>query len=236
MKALIISGSPRTNGNTAHMAAAFCRGAEEAGITVDSINAQQANIRPCRGCLRCNLIKYCAIQNDDWPDMSRRIREADILVFATPIYFHHMSAPMKLILDRFRSFVRVRLTEGPNSYTPHEPWKKRFILFAAMGSSDSADAAPIIDLFTFMVRIMGAGNTLDTIAATRLAVNRQIAMNADELAAQYEKLGLSASLAADDAARNKAILSQCYVLGTGRAKRARAKDGDLCSRGTGSAP
>lgn len=214
MRSLVISGSPRVNGNTAAMAAAFSRGAADAGM-VETFDAVTADIRPCRGCLRCNLIKRCAINGDAWDGLSQSIQEADAVVFATPIYFHHVSAPMKAVLDRFRSFVHVRITETGTEYSPHAPWKKRIILLAAMGSSDRADAAPVIDLLSFMTRMLGEGNSFTSVCATRLAVNRQIMMGAQELTQLYRKLGLPSALAADDAAKNAAALERCCRLGKG---------------------
>jgi hypothetical protein len=88
-----------------------------------------------------------------------------------------------------------------------------------MGSSDSADAQPVVDLFRFMTGILGPGNTLEVLACTRLAVAGQVKRPAAELAALYEKLGLPPSLAVDDSRRNRELLQHCYDTGNTIGKR-----------------
>ena len=59
-------GSPRKNSNSSHLLRAFLRGAGERGIRCHEVFAERCNVQCCRGCLRCNLIKRCAIKGDDW--------------------------------------------------------------------------------------------------------------------------------------------------------------------------
>jgi len=146
-------------------------------------------------------------------EVSGKISEADVLVFASPVYFHHVSAPMKKLLDRFRSFVKVQITETGLLHTPHQVWNKDFVLILCMGSSDAIDGQPVIDLFNYMTEILGKGNRLHVITGTRLAMVHQVTKSAEELAALYTKLGLSENLAAGDAEKNRKILDDCCLLG-----------------------
>jgi multimeric flavodoxin WrbA len=172
------------------------------------------NIEHCRGCLRCNVLRRCSISGDDWLDLSQKILDSDILVFASPIYFHHLPGPVKGVLDRFRSFNHVQITESGLEHTPWQEWKKDFVLLLTMGSPDQSDAKPVIDLFNFVKSILGPGNRLHVITATRVAVARQIGKSKDELSALYEKLKLPAELAEEDYLRNIKTLEETRKLGS----------------------
>jgi len=213
MNVLAFNGSPRRKGNTSLLLAELLRGVNDAGGQAEELIAQDLNIKYCTGCLRCNVLSRCALRGDAWQSLSAKILAADALVFASPVYFHHLTAPLKTIIDRFRSFINVQLTPESIRHTPWMSWNKRFVLLLSMGSSDSADAQPVIELFKFMTGILGPDNTLEVISGTRLAVAGQVARAAGELGALYEKLGLPASLAADDSRRNRDLLQRCYDTG-----------------------
>ncbi len=213
MRVLTFAGSPRKNGNSSALLQEFLRGAEEAGANIEQINANDLNLKYCMGCLKCNLTKQCAIRNDDWQSLSEKILAAEVLVFASPVYFHHVTAPMKKILDRFRSFMHVQLTEHGLKHTPWHTWKKQFVLLLSLGASLTDDAQPIIDLFQFIIEVLGAENKLTSIVGTRLAVANQVRMSEDELKTLYSKLQLPLRLVEQDYRRNQLLLQHCYELG-----------------------
>ncbi len=212
-KIIAFNGSARKQGNTSFLLQHFLEGAKNAGAEIKEIAAHEVNLEYCTGCLRCNLIKRCAIRGDEWNEMTKKILDADVLVFATPVYFHHVPAQLKKIIDRFRSFVHVQITETGLIHTPHSEWKKDFVLLLTLGSSSDSDAQPVIDLFRFMVNILGAGNKLHIITATRLGVVRQVTKTTGELTELYLKLGLPVSLAKKDFEKNRNILEECFELG-----------------------
>ncbi len=213
MNIVAFHGSPRKNSNSSYMLREFLRGALERQAHVDEVFADRATVTNCRGCLKCNLIKRCSIKGDDWETLRLKILNADVLAFASPIYFHHLTAPLKKILDRFRSFMHVQITGEGLNHRPWQEWKKHFVLLLSQGSPDAADAEPVIDLFTFLTHALGPGNSLHTIVGTRLAVKGQVTMNGEELSSLYAKLELPASLADTDRQRNQALLQSCYELG-----------------------
>jgi multimeric flavodoxin WrbA len=213
MRILTFNGSPRSNGNTSALLQELVRGASESGANAETIIAQDINLKYCTGCLKCNFIKQCAIQNDDWQELSQKILDADVLVFASPVYFHHVTAPLKKILDRFRSFMHVQLTEHGLKHTPWHTWQKHFVLLLSQGSSNDDDAQPIIDLFKFIIEVLGTENQLTSIIGTRLAVVNQVRMSKEELSILYSKLKLPAYLVDEDFQRNQQLLKQCYELG-----------------------
>lgn len=212
-KVLAFNGSARKHGNTGYLLDSFLSGVEKSGGKLEIIEAHKANLEYCTGCLRCNLVKRCTIRGDEWPELSAKILESDVLVFATPVYFHHVSAQLKKIIDRFRSFVHVQITETGLKHTPHTNWKKDFVLLLSLGSSSDEDAKPIIELFKYMVKLLGSENRLHVITAKRLGVIKQLVKTSEELQALYPKLGLPVSLAETDFEKNKKILQQCFDLG-----------------------
>jgi multimeric flavodoxin WrbA len=98
-KVLIISTSPRKGGNSDTLAEEFAKGALEAGNEVEKISLADKNIQFCRGCLACQKTKRCVIR-DDADAIEQKMEQADVLVFATPIYYYEMCGQMKTMLDR----------------------------------------------------------------------------------------------------------------------------------------
>lgn len=98
-KVLIISTSPRRNGNSEALANAFLKGAVDGGNTAEKISLYDKTIGFCKGCLACQKTKRCVI-HDDADTIAQKMLTADVLVFATPIYYYEMSGQMKTMLDR----------------------------------------------------------------------------------------------------------------------------------------
>jgi multimeric flavodoxin WrbA len=210
---LAFQGSPRPSGNSTLLLKRFIKGASENGADTEIIDPYGIHLNPCAGCLRCNILKKCSVRDDDWLLLSEKILAADVLVFATPVYFHHLPAPLKMIIDRFRSFIHVQITGTGLIHTPWESWKKYFVLIQSMGSSDVSEGQPVIDLFRFMTTLLGPGNHLHQISATRLAMAGQVTRSVEELEKLYEKLKVPVQLAGPDFQRNQELLNECEILG-----------------------
>ncbi len=203
----------RRDGNTSILLEHFLNGAKSNTDYAEEIIARDSDVEYCRGCLRCNLLGRCSINNDDWGDISRKILDADVLVFASPVYFHHVSAPLKKLIDRFRSFIHVQITETGLIHTPRHEWNKDFVLLMSMGSPDDSDARPVIELFEFIRSVLGKNNRLHVITATRLAAVNQLIKTKEELKILYPKLKLPADIAGEDYSKNQEVLKRCYELG-----------------------
>lgn len=212
-KVLVFNGSPRPTGNTTHLLRAFMSGVEDKGVIPELFHPHKLNIKECTGCLRCNVLKRCSLQDDDWDNISKKIVESDVLVFGSPIYFHHVPSSLKKLLDRFRSLVHVRITETGLVHTPYHEWKKDIVLILSLGASQIDDAQAVIDLFKYICEIMGPNNKLHVITGTRLAMINQVKYNEDQLNTLYKKLGLKEGLAATDSQKNSQLLTQCVELG-----------------------
>ena len=103
MKIVVLGGSPNKKGSTHILADCFRQGAEEAGHAVEMIDIAHADIHPCIGCIHCGYEGPC-VQKDDVEIIRKKILDADMLVFATPLYYYGMSAQLKKMIDRFCAF------------------------------------------------------------------------------------------------------------------------------------
>lgn len=95
---LIISSSLRRGSNSEALAEEFARGAADAGNNVELISMREKDIRFCRGCLACQKTQKCVIA-DDSQTIVAKMRDADVIAFATPIYYYEMSGQLKTLLD-----------------------------------------------------------------------------------------------------------------------------------------
>lgn len=96
---LMISSSPRKGGNSETLAASFAKGAEEAGHKVETIFLREKTYGFCKGCLACLKLGHCVI-DDDAVEIVAKMHDADVLVFATPVYYYSVSGQLKTMLDR----------------------------------------------------------------------------------------------------------------------------------------
>lgn len=100
MNIVILLGSPNKHGSTNILAKEFAKGAKEAGHCVAYIDAAHADLHPCSGCIACGYDGPC-VRKDDMETFRKQILAADMLVFATPLYYYGMSAQLKTLVDRF---------------------------------------------------------------------------------------------------------------------------------------
>lgn len=102
MKILVLNGSPRKNGNTAKLADAFRQGAEKAGHQIIVIDICDKDIRGCKACEYCHgKGKGACIQQDGMDDVYEHLKDSDMLVLASPVYYHGISGQLKCAIDRF---------------------------------------------------------------------------------------------------------------------------------------
>ena len=104
MKILVLNGSPRPNGNNKGMVNAFQEGAVSAGHHVDVVDVCRLKINGCLACEYCHT-KGCGecVQKDDMQQIYALLNEAEMLVIASPIYYHGISGQLKCTIDRFYS-------------------------------------------------------------------------------------------------------------------------------------
>ena len=97
-KVLILSGSPRRNGNSDILCDEFARGAAQAGHQVEKIRVAEKNVGFCRACYVCK--NGPCIQQDDMGEILQKMIDADVIVLASPVYFYSIDAQLKVVIDR----------------------------------------------------------------------------------------------------------------------------------------
>ncbi len=101
-KVLIISTSLRNNANSEILARETERGAKDAGHEVEFVSLKDKEIKFCKGCLACQKLGKCVI-NDDANAITEKMKDADVIVWATPVYYYEMTGQMKTLIDRANS-------------------------------------------------------------------------------------------------------------------------------------
>ena len=124
---LVISSSLRAGSNSEALAYAAAKGALDAGNEVETVSLKGKSIGYCVGCLACQKTKKCVL-GDDAAEIAEKVKNADALLFVTPIYYYDMSGQMKTLLDRMNplyadeySFRRVYLLSVAADDAPETP-------------------------------------------------------------------------------------------------------------------
>lgn len=138
-KMVILKGSPRKYGNSATLADQVAAGAQDAGVDVESIYLHGLDIAPCDACDSCQgVAEVDCIIDDDMQMLYPKLREADAVVYASPIYWFTVSAQLKLFMDRCYGF-------GGDTDEPedHALAGKRIGVVLTYGGDDPYDSGAI---------------------------------------------------------------------------------------------
>jgi multimeric flavodoxin WrbA len=99
-KAIILIGSPRKGGNTDRLCDEFIRGARESGHIAHKVYLKDKTIGHCLGCFACRAGDGGCVQNDDMGEVYEGMKAADVIVYASPVYFYTWTSLMKTVVDR----------------------------------------------------------------------------------------------------------------------------------------
>jgi multimeric flavodoxin WrbA len=148
---LVLTGSPRENGNSSLLADQIIAGARAAGAEVEAFFLQSMNIHPCDACGACQATGdgSCTIE-DDMQTLYPKLSRTDAIVIASPIYWFTMSAQTKLCIDRWYAF------DGPQGNALSG---KQFAIALSYGDTDPVTSGAINAIRTFqdMCRYIKAG-------------------------------------------------------------------------------
>lgn len=142
MNILVLNGSPRPKGSTKQMVEAFRDGAQSVGHVVEIVDVCQKQIGGCRACEYCHTRgNGQCIQKDDMQEIYKLLRQADMLVLASPIYYHGLSGQLKCVIDRFYA-----------AAYPQKPSRlSKVAMILSSGDADMYDGA----LFSFQGGLSG---------------------------------------------------------------------------------
>jgi arsenate reductase len=99
-----LQGSPRKKGNTNFLLSTFMEAAEKKGARTHTVDVTKKNIFPCKEYTVCEKRGFCPIDDDVRDEIYPLLRQADVVVVATPIFFYNMSSQLKAVIDRCQMF------------------------------------------------------------------------------------------------------------------------------------
>lgn len=142
MKILVLTGSPHPNGNSSTLADNFIKGAEAAGHKVFRFDAAFKQVHPCIACNSCGMNGSCVFK-DDFEFVRTHIIDADMVVFATPMYYFGFSAQLKSVIDRFYAI----------NGQIHRP--KKAALLMTYANTAASEAEPIKMHYNVLLNYLG---------------------------------------------------------------------------------
>jgi multimeric flavodoxin WrbA len=193
-KIIIVEGSPRPNGNSTLLAREVASGARSLGAEVETLHLHTMDVRPCTACDACqeSLEMNCII-DDAMKDVYPRLRAADAIVYASPIYWFTVSGQLKLFMDRCYALTFLGPVPGIDDSDPVDVVQtdlggKKFGVVLSYGDVDpfTSGAVNAIRTFQDMARFVGA---------------------------ELTGLVYGSAFAPGEVAGNKALMNQAYDLG-----------------------
>ena len=170
---LVISTSLREKSNSQALGDAFAAGAREAGHQVEQISLRGRSIAFCMGCLACQSAGQCVIQ-DDAVEIAEKMGRAEVIAFATPIYYYEMSGQMKTLLDRANAL-----------FASDYAFRDIYLLTASAEEEDSAADGPIHGLEGWIACFPKA-RLAGVVRGGGADAPGEMAGHTDELTAAYE--------------------------------------------------
>lgn len=114
MKIVCLLGSPRPKGNSAAIAGRFLESAESLGAEIQVFALNELEYRGCQACMACKTRLDRCVLKDDLAEILDAVRETDVLVLATPIYFREVTSQVKAFIDRTYSYFVPDFFTSPN--------------------------------------------------------------------------------------------------------------------------
>ncbi len=158
IRILAVNGSPRgAGGNTAQLVRHFLEGAVEAGAETEVVYLKDCEIAFCRGCFACwtETPEVC-VHQDDMPELLLKIRRADVIVYATPLYIFTVTAQMKVFMDRHLPLVKPNIVKVGEQYIHpmryEKEWPKKAVLISNCGFPETHHFAALVDTFRLFAR------------------------------------------------------------------------------------
>ena len=179
----LLLGSPRKDGNTEKLADALAEGASKKGYEVRKVRLASMNLKGCIDCRKCWSTGKPCIQNDDMNDnVYPDIEAADVLVFASPLYFYSWSTQIKPVWDRLIPFYA---KEAPRTLKG-----KKSILLAAAGDTEESKLEGITVSYKNCLEYLG-WESLGEITAPGIYSKGDIEKLGEKYLKQAEELGAS---------------------------------------------
>jgi multimeric flavodoxin WrbA len=158
MKIVCLSASPRPKGNSAAIADRFCENAEKKGAVIQRFSLNKLSYRGCQACMTCKTKLDRCVLKDDLAEVLDAVRDADVLVMATPVYYGEVSSQLKGFIDRTFSYL------VPDYITSASPSRlksgKRMVFIQTQGQPDAKQFADIFPRYDYFFKWYGFTDNL----------------------------------------------------------------------------
>jgi multimeric flavodoxin WrbA len=152
------NSSPRKGGNTASIVEAVLKGAEEKGAETQLVNLNRLEMRCCQGCDGCKKQLGHCVQKDDLSPLLEEMPGCDAIVLGTPIYWFHVNAQFKTLIDRLYCFYGfdTDAETGETQETVVFPAGKKFVIVTSRGDPENNPMVPqLYDHLNEWLRVVG---------------------------------------------------------------------------------
>lgn len=142
MRITALLGSPRAKSQSSFFARHFLEAARTKGADIREFTLNKLNYKGCQGCYACkNKLDHCVLQDDLTPVLEA-VKNSDLIVMASPVYYAHVTAQLKAFIDRTFSYLppEYYIEEPPSRLAPG----KTLVVFLTQGHQDAALFAPKI--------------------------------------------------------------------------------------------
>ena len=158
MKILALQGSPRPAGYTQMVLDPFLEGARSRGAETETILLAKQKIRPCIGCYTrwYKTPGICIHKNDDMPALLEKLKDCDVAVYATPLYYFSMISYMKVFSERMMPLILPQLVElnGETGHPHRDPdaGPDRIVLLSVCGFPEISHFDALVAPFRLLTR------------------------------------------------------------------------------------
>ena len=135
MKIVALLGSPRSNKNSASIANRFIASATQFGAETRNFELNKLVYRGCQGCYACKSTHESCVINDDLTEVLEAVRQADLVLLASPVYYGDVSAQLKGFIDRTFSYLK---PDYISNIQPSRLSAKKLVFVLTQGHPDEA--------------------------------------------------------------------------------------------------
>ncbi|MFH2067353.1 MAG: NAD(P)H-dependent oxidoreductase [Pseudomonadota bacterium] len=196
MKIIGINASPRKKANTQSLVEAVLGGASETGAETRLVNLRDLTINGCLGCEGCKKQLGKCVQKDELTTLLQEMTMYDAIVMGTPVYWYHVSAQFKMLVDRLYSFMEF----GENPETGETeirsvfPTDKKFLFLISRGDPEPARVFPhfyqYLDEWLNLIPLSLGAGSYEFFHQYGADIDRKSAQNDPELIDRARKAGI----------------------------------------------
>lgn len=157
MKIVCLLGSPRSKGNSATIARRVLETAAASGAESRIFELNRLSYRGCQGCYACKTTLDHCVLNDDLSEVLQAVKEADAIIYASPVYYGDISAQLKGFVDRTFSYLVPDYISNPQP--SRLPPGKKLLFILTQGHRDPEVFAEIFTRYDFFLRWGGIADT-----------------------------------------------------------------------------